>query len=282
MNIRAIAIDLDHTLFNSQLEIPEKNAEAIKLTSEKGLYIIIATGRMPIVLNRSLKHLLPYIDCMISYNGAMAMDVKTQELIYAQPVPSYACAELVSKFSSAKYNVMFFSGDRVFSRNVAQDSILEYYVKRTGAQIELCSHREMPTEKPIHKFFFYDLEINKHYNHALESPLETVVYNRVLQYIPTELQAVKTRLGYVECIHKDVSKFNSIDKVLSRQGMDSRKHLMAIGDGYNDIDMVKNAKLGVAVGNAVDALKKVSKMIVSDNDDAGVAEAISKTIHTKF
>ena len=111
MNIRAIAIDLDHTLFNSQLEISKTDAKAIKFASEKGLYIIIATGRMPIALNRMLKDLVPYIDCFISYNGAMTMDVKTQELIYVKPVPSYACAELLLKFSSAKYNVMFFSDD---------------------------------------------------------------------------------------------------------------------------------------------------------------------------
>jgi Cof subfamily protein (haloacid dehalogenase superfamily) len=280
MNIRAIAIDLDHTLFNSQLEIPEKNVEAIKLASQKGLYIIIATGRMPIVLHRKLKHLLPYIDCMIAYNGAMAMDVKTQELIYAQSLPSEACADVISKFSSEKYNVMFFSGDHVFSRNVSQDALLEYYVKRTGAEIALCSDQQMPADKPIHKFCLYDLQINQDYNHTVESPLETVVYHRILEVLPTTLQAIKTRLGYVECIHKEVSKFNSIDKVLSRLGIDSREHLMAIGDAYNDIDMVKNAKLGVAIGNAVDALKNVAKLIVSDNDNAGVAQAIYKAIDT--
>jgi hydroxymethylpyrimidine pyrophosphatase-like HAD family hydrolase len=81
----------------------------------------------------------------------------------------------------------------------------------------------------------------------------------------------------VECTHKDVSKLNSIDRVLSKKWL-VRENLMAIGDGYNDIEMIKGAKLGFAMGNAVEEVKKIAKMVVSDNDSAGVAEAIYRTL----
>ncbi|MEN8216469.1 MAG: HAD-IIB family hydrolase, partial [Pseudomonadota bacterium] len=72
-----------------------------------------------------------------------------------------------------------------------------------------------------------------------------------------DLRATKTRLGYVECTHKEVSKLKSIDIALSKKGLVSRENIMAIGDGYNDIEMLKGAKLGVAMGNAVEEVKKI-------------------------
>jgi hydroxymethylpyrimidine pyrophosphatase-like HAD family hydrolase len=53
---------------------------------------------------------------------------------------------------------------------------------------------------------------------------------------------------------------------------------MAVGDGGNDLEMVANAGLGVAMGNAVPAVKQAARLVVASNDEGGVAEAIERLI----
>jgi len=272
-DIQAIAIDLDHTLLNSQFIISAENAKAIQYASEKSLYIMIATGRMPGELNTYIQDIMPYIDCIISCNGAIVLDTKTSKFIHSQLIPLQSCIELTTQFESDKYNVVFFSGNRVLSRNIIMDPLLEHHVERTGEQIELCADNNVLADLPIHKFLIYDLKVSENYDDSVESPLETKVYYDILQSLPESLRATKTRLGYVECTHQEVSKFNTIEIMLAKQGL-SRTHLMTIGDSYNDIDMVKNARIGVAMANAVEEVKQVATMTVSDNDHHGVAEAI--------
>ena len=53
---------------------------------------------------------------------------------------------------------------------------------------------------------------------------------------------------------------------------------MAIGDGGNDLGMVRGAGVGCAMGNAVPAVKAAARLVVADNDSGGVAEAIERMI----
>jgi hydroxymethylpyrimidine pyrophosphatase-like HAD family hydrolase len=88
------------------------------------------------------------------------------------------------------------------------------------------------------------------------------------------LQAVPDML---ELVPEGVNKWQGLQVLMAHLGV-SQDGLMAIGDGGNDLEMVANAGIGVAMGNAVRQVKDAASLVVSSNDEDGIAEAFEKFV----
>ena len=272
-NIRLVAIDLDHTLLSKDLKISEKNKKSLQQVTSKGISVVIATGRMPSAIGLYLPSIAEFIDHYIPYNGACVIHQKSSQTLYSETIELESCFKFASRFAEDRYNVILFSGNTLYSRNSTDDAIKAHYNLRTGATFDQWGFHNTPSEIPIHKFFVYDLEINKEYDPHQESPLEQLTFEVVLDQLPSHLTARKTRLGYIEINSAQVSKMNALDFVLQLKNLD-RSNLMSIGDGYNDLEMISGAGCGVAVGNAVQEVKDIADYIVGHHDNSGVSEAL--------
>ncbi len=93
----------------------------------------------------------------------------------------------------------------------------------------------------------------------------------------TGSKAVVSVADMLELIPKGVNKWVGLTSLMQSMGINFRS-CMAIGDGKNDYEMVKNAAVGVAMGNAVEEVKSVADLIVSSNDEDGIAEAFEKLV----
>ena len=80
---------------------------------------------------------------------------------------------------------------------------------------------------------------------------------------------------FLEILPKGIDKAQSLERLLGHLGI-SRERMIACGDGYNDLSMIRYAGLGVAMENAVLSLRKEADYITSSNNDDGVAEVIEK------
>lgn len=80
---------------------------------------------------------------------------------------------------------------------------------------------------------------------------------------------------YTEITNKNVNKWNAIAFLIEQLGI-RKEEVMAIGDNVNDIEMIKNAGLGIAVNNSAPYIKEIADVIVLDNNSNGVAEAINR------
>ncbi|MBQ9142771.1 MAG: HAD hydrolase family protein, partial [Lachnospiraceae bacterium] len=80
---------------------------------------------------------------------------------------------------------------------------------------------------------------------------------------------------FIEIMPKNINKADSLDRVLKGMGMSSEQEVCC-GDGYNDISMIKYAKVGVAMGNAQPAVKEAADYIAPTNDEDGVVDVIEK------
>ena len=89
------------------------------------------------------------------------------------------------------------------------------------------------------------------------------------------LNIYQSKPTYLEIMNKDVSKPKAIEKLLSLYDIDSSE-IVAIGDNYNDADMLKYAGVGIAMGNAPDKVKLVSDFITLSNDEDGIVTAVNK------
>ena len=82
---------------------------------------------------------------------------------------------------------------------------------------------------------------------------------------------------FLEFMNKDVDKSKSIERLADMLGI-SMSHVIAVGDSYNDLSMIKSAGLGVAMGNAVELVKDNADYITADNDHDGIVMVINKFV----
>lgn len=269
--ISAIAIDMDHTLLDSGFNLSEVDARAIKKVSDSGVVIIIATGRMPDAVVKKINDIIGYVDYAVCYNGALVLDVRYGRRIYSCDVPWKVFFEMYENIDKAVYHFALFSYDKVYVAGSEDDEMMQEYRRRTGAMIQEVRDIKMIRDIPVHKYLVYKKNIEK--SDGWVDVAECEIYNVVSELVRDKLNVIKTRLGYVECINKDVSKWTSIKKVLNQIAI-SEEDMMCVGDGYNDIEMVKYAGIGIAVDNAIPELKRVADVIVADNNSSGVSQAI--------
>jgi hydroxymethylpyrimidine pyrophosphatase-like HAD family hydrolase len=84
----------------------------------------------------------------------------------------------------------------------------------------------------------------------------------------------------LEVLPPNASKGNALKVLLKHVGVKA-EHVLAMGDGENDIDMVQMAGIGVAVGNAFQGLKDIADHVVGTNDEDGVAQALEQFVLKK-
>lgn len=256
-----IASDLDGTLLTMKHTITEKNIQAIKYFQDNGGIFTVATGRPPL----AVEGLFEGIDIkapLVLANGAMIYDYNEKKIIECKNAPK----EL-------------------------REFIYDTMEKFPEIGIELFTHTKMlllqESSSSIHHFGTYNLptDITKMENipdFSTWLKLNFTSKNRALLeefrdfYLEKngeKYQSCFTFAEYFEVMHvearKDMGVF-SLAKMLNI----SKEHIYTIGDNDNDIFMVKNAKKGFAVSNAIEQLKEVAHKIVAKNDDSGIAEMI--------
>lgn len=248
----AVFIDIDGTLTDENGTNP-KNAEAIKKARDMGHYVLVNTGRARSWINPALLGNIPF-DGIISGMGSrieIGEDVIFEKNINQNFV--YACAK---HFWDTK-NCFFISGaEKGFILNP-----IPYF----------------------ENWHFYDIEspedFNGKYKDEKIQKLEMFGKN-ILEddksFFGKQLD-VYDHGGYIECAPKGCTKSGAIKTVLNYLNI-KKENSVAIGDSVNDIDMLKSVGISVAVGNAIDEVKKIADFVSTPCCDGGVAYAIEELI----
>jgi Cof subfamily protein (haloacid dehalogenase superfamily) len=90
-----------------------------------------------------------------------------------------------------------------------------------------------------------------------------------------DLNINMSKPNYIEIMNKNASKTRAIKELLNIYKID-KSEIIAIGDNYNDIDMIEFAGMGISMGNAPEEVKNISNDITASNDEGGVEKAIKK------
>lgn len=285
-----VAIDLDGTLLNSYGEVSQKNKEAIQKAVEKGVQVVLTSGR-PIASVKSLALECgcgPYIICG---NGAITYDIEKNEVIYNRFLEKAKVLQIIkiceenSIFyalyredciitKSLNYNILFFhqentkkTEDKKVRINLMQN--IYDYVKQNENQnylkITICD------ENPI----VFKSIMQKLKNVKNVDVLDVAHMSRKI--IKDGTKDVLVEYHYTEITNQNVDKWGAIEDLAKRLNI-KQEEIMAIGDNANDIEMIKNAGMGVAMGESNPIVKEIADRIVADNDHDGVAEALNFAI----
>lgn len=251
MNKHLIAIDSDGTLKNSEGKITERTSYIINKIIKEGHYVVICTAR-PRYHAVDISKKLNLSNYIISSNGAEVYDRLIDKVIYSK----YISKALVKKIydSAREYNI----------RTVYACDGIEYATQRivNESQILLDDNNiaELLNSKIKHIIIVDDkIELVDKYREYVVKKFKAYIADKS-SYKDYNCFTITNRL---------TSKGNAL-KFLTKYLDISKSNIIAIGNDNNDISMIKYAKIGLAVDNSTDYLKKVADKIIPSNDDEGV------------
>jgi len=254
MNIKMIATDLDGTLLKSDKSISEYTKSIFKKCRESGIKVCYATGR-----GGSAERVAPpeLFDGKITMNGAVA---KTGEnTIYTRLIPHQAARPILTACDRHGLKITSEIGGMHYSNFVVSD----IWPQITNFKIVDFSQHNIDAEK-------------------IYTPNPTTDDRLFIErLLPNDLYFVVTAdgVGYLgQIMHKEATKAKAITALARHWGI-AQSEIVAFGDDYNDLDMLEECGIGVAVANAVGAAKAVADYTsCCSNDNDGIAKWIEERI----
>ena len=286
---KLIAIDLDGTLLNSYGEITIKNKEAIKYALDKGVEVVLASGRDPKTMEK-IGFELGIDKYLIAGNGANVFDIKGQENIYENFLDLekalkiikickensiffsvYTTEEIITE--GINYNIKVFNNENNFKPNK----------KRTNIDIVKNIYEYVEEKKPNiliiiicdeNKIIFNNI-IEKMKNVRDVEVLDVEHMSRKIIRIGTEEHQIE--YFYTEVTNKNANKWTAIQFLIQKLNIKDEE-VICIGDNMNDLKMIEKAGLGVVMKNSALEKLEIADYVTEDNNSDGVGNAIYRYV----
>ena len=270
-DIRIIALDLDGTLLNSDKELTERNYRALEEAARRGIEIVPTTGRFYNAMPQVIRD-LPFVRYAITVNGAQAVDTHTGEVLYRAEIPWQRAVDLMAYFDTLPVAYDCFLDNDAFMTADLQNRIAEYTDHPQYQKLV----RELRRPVPELKAFVAERQRDVQKTQIFTMDME--LRARMLRELPEMFEDVVTSSALLHNVEINDRRGNKGDALLALAAHlgCTAEQIMACGDGLNDLSMIEAAGLGVAMGNAEEALKACADYITDDCDHAGVAAAIEK------
>ena len=273
MSIKLIAFDLDGTFLDDHKNCIKENMEAICAAAEQGVIIVPSSGRMFNGIPQEIRD-LPFIRYAITINGAGVFDRREDTEIYQANIPFEDAERIYDYVENLPCSYDCYMNNKGYIDRRFYDHLEDYIVD------EVIRNMNRKLRGPVDNF--------RQYMQACKgSPQKIQLMFKDLKRKQYELETFDARFpGYVatsslspniEINAAAANKGAGLKALCEYLGIDLSE-TMALGDGGNDITMLQMAGLGVAMGNAPDEVKAIADVVVSTNEEGGVAEAIRRYV----
>ena len=263
---KIIALDIDGTLNSSDHTILSETRVALIKAQEQGLKVVLASGRpTPGMMNLAQELKLDeFGGFVLSYNGGRITNIKTGEVIHEVFLTPEEAHEIYDLAKESGVNIMAYDGNDIITED--DDEYIQLESNING----------MPLKRT-------DNFRGSVINNTIKT-LTTGTPARIAEIEQTYIERFGDRFSicrsmpfFLEVMPNGINKAASLAKLLHMLGMTS-DDMIACGDGFNDIEMIKFAKLGVAMDNAVAEVKAVADYVTKSNDDNGIVEVLEKFV----
>ena len=264
-NYEIIVLDLDGTLTNRDKVITPRTKTALMEAQKRGKKVVLASGRptpgvLPLAEELCLKDYGGYI---LSFNGGMIMNCQTGEVVFSQMLPVEANKRIIELAEEHRVDFLTYENDHLIVSNKENEyAQKESWITHMPMQ-EVEDTREY-LNFPVPKFLMLD-----------DGDYLALVEPRVKASLGKNFSVYRSEPFFLEILPKGIDKALSLERLLEVIGM-NREEMIACGDGYNDLSMIKFAGLGVAMENAVLPLRKIADYITDSNNDDGVGKVVEK------
>ncbi len=265
MDYKIVFSDIDGTLLNKDRELSETTIREIKKLKNKVPFILIS-ARMPAAMRHLQKELNIEELPIICYNGGLVLHEKKELSSTVIPI------EIVEELSEM---------NRRTGCHLSLYHMDEWYVPEMDqwAKREINNTRVTPEVKDNFEVIKKWKSENKGAHKIMAMGEEThidQIRDFLLKNYSEDLHFYRSKNTYLEIANKNISKFSAIDLLLKQHYNYSTSEAIAIGDNYNDVEMLKNIGYGIAVGNARKEAMEAADIVIEKSIEDGVAKSLIK------
>lgn len=278
MAIRLIAIDIDGTLLDPKFQISSANLESLARAHSQGLEIALVTGRRH-TFALPVANALGFDVTLISSNGAITRS-SSGELFHRDLLPADVALRLIEYMSDFRGNTVL-TFDREHKGAIVVESAeelnlsIQRWMEKNSEWIEFIRPLDSAvTESPIQLMFCGSIPRMM----AAQKMLIECDFASSFTVLRTQYDA--RNLCIVDILNQGCSKGHALERWATHRGF-AREEVMAIGDNFNDVEMLEFAGTPVIMGNACDELKQNGWMVTLGNDESGVAFAVEQVLDSQ-
>lgn len=267
MKYKLLVLDLDGTLTNSQKAITEHTRNTLIEAQKRGLKIVLASGRPTygVAPLANALELNKYEGYILSYNGGEIIDWKTNEVMYKNVLDPEVLPYLYQCAKDNNFAIVTYENEYVLTEHPDDEYVLK------EALLNVMKIKKVDNFlKAIHHPIGKCLIVGEPTRLAV---LEKEMYN----HLKDRMGVFRSEPYFLELVPKGIDKAQSLAVLLKEIGM-TKDEMIAVGDGFNDLSMIKYAGLGVAMANAQPVVRENADYITLSNDEDGVAAIVEKFI----
>lgn len=271
MSYRVIALDLDGTLLTPNKTILPESIEALARAQQAGVKVLIVTGRHHCAIHpfyQALQLDTPAICC----NGTYLYDYAAKKVLASDPLEKSQATRVIEMLDEENIHGLLYVDDAMLYQEPTG------HVTRTLNWAQSLPEAQRPLFLQVPSLAQAAQDAHAIWKFALSHP-DTRALQQFAERTEAEL-ALACEWSWhdqVDIAQAGNSKGKRLAQWVESQGL-SMQDVLAFGDNYNDLSMLEQVGLGVAMGNADDAIKARAKKVIGTNLEAGIAEVIYQEV----
>lgn len=291
MRFKLLAIDLDGTLLAKGGSVSARNRAAIDSARAAGMRVVVCTGR-GLKESKEALDAIGRVDPVVTAGGSIIADPHTSETIHRFAIDRDIVHDTIDLLHEFKYPALVLkdpvaAGYDYFVAHGAEqhplDPVTEWWFEKMNVHVRTGEHSHHD-EHPEHTVRVGACGLASHLDDVMSSLAKSVGDRAVMHHFPavvapehaSRLPSGDT-LHILEMFHVDANKWSAVSMLAGKWGIEPSQ-VVAIGDEINDMSMISNAGLGIAMGNAIPAIKAAAKRTTLANHEDGVAHALDRVL----
>ena len=269
---RIIALDLDGTLTRSDKRISARTRDVLIKAQEQGVKVVLASGRPTngMAFLADELQMDKFGGTVLAFNGGEITDWSTKQVLNQVVLPDTVVPLLYDYAKSKGFPIMTYCGREIFSEE-ADNKYMMQSAFRNRMEIRVVPDFLKATREwgRLPKCMIVGApDVLETFEQGMHEYAETQPCFDGIDFFRSEPY-------YLEIVPKGIDKGDCLQIVLDHYGF-QREELIACGDAFNDVSMIRFAGLGVAMGNGQDCVKQVADYITDSNEADGVANVVEK------
>ncbi|MCU5774237.1 pyridoxal phosphatase [Erwiniaceae bacterium BAC15a-03b] len=271
MSYRVIALDLDGTLLTPNKTILPESLEALAKAQQAGVKVLIVTGRHHVAIHPFYQALAldtPAICC----NGTYLYDYHAQKVLSADPLPLDQAQQVIKMLDQQAIHGLLYVDNAMLYQTATG------HVTRTLNWAQSLPEHQRPTFLQVDSLSAAAADAQSIWKFALSHP-DTRALQQFADKVENEmgLACEWSWHDQVDIARAGNSKGKRLAQWVESAGY-QMSEVLAFGDNYNDLSMLENVGLGVAMGNADEAIKARAHRVTGTNLEPGIAETIYREV----
>lgn len=269
-DIQLIALDCDGTLINDQGRITERTQQALITAQKQGIKVALVSGRPRTGFHYETEalQLHQHHGLIGAYNGGLVLDVTTGETRFKKGINLVEAREFLTAIQDLNLTYIVDYDGKLYT-NTPDNQYVQH---------ESHAHRlELVYEPKLHEVIdFQPVKIL-----LTQDPdyIDTITPN-IQNLCGENLHTIRSTPFYLEITARGVNKSHALDHICQAIGIQKR-NVIAFGDQLNDMEMLRDAGISVAMGNATQEIKDIADIITDDNNHDGIATVIEELLEVQ-